>query len=298
MNRRSFLKHSAAASALSVLSPSLLRAAESPSFEWESLATDTGFFKMSGGTIGWMITNDSFVVMDAQFPKNAAQFLAKAREQTSRKIDLLFNTHHHGDHTKGNQILIPECISSVAHENCVKWQRLASNSPETEVVAQTTFTDEWTQSIAGETITAKYYGNAHTSGDIVIHLKNRNIAHVGDLVFNHHPPYIDQKAGANIENWALVLEKIHHDYDDDTQFIFGHGLPHAGVSGNRSDLLQMRDFLTAMLEFTQGQINEGASIDDMKNIAKLPGFEDYYMDSWASAIPDALAVAYAELAEG
>lgn len=297
MNRRSFLKNSAAVTALSCLAPSFLKAAEKSPFEWKRLGDDIGYFKLSGGTMGWMITADAFVVIDSQFPKNATQFLSKAREETSRKIDFLINTHHHGDHTKGNKILIPESVNSIAHEKCVLWQRKASKKPEAEVVAAATFSDEWRQDIPGEKMTAKYYGEAHTSGDIVIHFQNRNVAHVGDLVFNHHPPYIDRGAGANISKWIQVLEKLHSEFNDETEFIFGHGLPHVGVAGKRVRLLEMRDFLSGILDFTSKEIKAGASIDEVKQTLKVPGFEDYFMDSWSTAIPNALAVAYQELTE-
>ena len=61
-----------------------------------------GIFTKRGGTIGWYISDDALVVVDSQFPETAEQFLSELKLNTDRKIDILFNTHHHGDHTSGN----------------------------------------------------------------------------------------------------------------------------------------------------------------------------------------------------
>ena len=63
---------------------------------------------------------------------------------------------------------------------------------DTQLYPDTTFSESWSQKVGRETITARYYGRAHTDGDAVIHFENANIVHCGDLVFNRRFPYIDR----------------------------------------------------------------------------------------------------------
>jgi len=67
--------------------------------------------------------------------------------------------------------------------------------------------------------------------------------HVGDLVFNRMPCFIDLPGGATTIGWIKALEKIYSTFDPDTLFIFGHGNPKYGVTGTRKDIHVMRDFL-------------------------------------------------------
>ena len=133
MNRRDFLKHSSLAGIASLLSFRVLRAADAG--QLQSIRRGVGTFRKSGGTIGWLIHDDACVVIDSQFPENATLFLdaVKPGHNPGRGIDLLFNSHHHRDHTGGNAVLAPISRKHVAHENCVLWQRKASKDPDAEV---------------------------------------------------------------------------------------------------------------------------------------------------------------------
>jgi hypothetical protein len=114
---------------------------------------------------------------------------------------------------------------------------------------------------------------------------------MGDLVFNRVHPYIDRPAGASITNWIKVLESTAADHKNDTVYIFGHGSPKFGVTGSRADLLYMRDYLTALLEFVRGEITSGKPKDVIVKIADpLKGFPDH-----GPLIERVLAPAYEEL---
>jgi cyclase len=69
------------------------------------LRGNVGIYTERGGTIGWFISDDASVVIDTQFPDNAKNFMEGFKQKTSGNIDILFNTHHHRDHTAGNYFL-------------------------------------------------------------------------------------------------------------------------------------------------------------------------------------------------
>ena len=64
-------------------------------------------FTARGGTIGLLVLPDAVVVVDSQFADTAPLFLDGLKPKTSRRIDFLINSHHHGDHTGGNKVLQP-----------------------------------------------------------------------------------------------------------------------------------------------------------------------------------------------
>jgi cyclase len=260
--------------------------------KFEDVRKNVGVFTARGGTIGYLVTADAVIVVDSQFADTAPMFLEGMKPRTSRKFDLLINSHHHGDHTGGNKVLQPSVAKIVAHANVPGLQRKAAAAAKSEAnqaYADTTFDKDWKTSVGKETVSARHYGPAHTGGDIVITFQNANIAHMGDLMSYQRNPRADRPAGASIVNWVTVLEKTVKDHAADTIYIFGHSKVGERVTGSSKDLLELRDYFTAMLDFARKGIAAGRPMDEIVKVAAIPGFERY------EGTPTALSVAYEEL---
>jgi cyclase len=268
-----------------------------PSAEFRPLRGDVGFFTGQGGTIGWLVSPDGVVVVDAQMPPTAPLCLNGLNARSgNRPIDCLFNTHHHGDHTGGNGAFRPAVRKIVAHTRVPELQKAASR-PGTEtaqVYADTTFSDRWTIRIGRETVTAAHHGPAHTGGDSIITFEQANVVHMGDLVFNRRLPVLDRPAGCRIAGWIALLERIARECPADVSYIFGHAKPGFAITGTRHDLLFQRDFLVALLDHVRAQIAAGKSRDDIvKATAELKGFPDH-----GPLTDRVLTAAYEELTQG
>ena len=260
--------------------------------EFKDVRRNVGTFFARGGTIGYLVTSDAVVVIDSQFPDTAPLFLEGMKPKTPRKFDLLINSHHHGDHTGGNKVLQPNVAKIVAHANVPGLQKKAAAAAKSEAnqaYADTTFDKEWSAKVGNETVAAKYYGPAHTGGDIVITFQNANVAHMGDLMSYQRNPRADRPAGASIVNWVRVLENTVKDHSNDTIYIFGHSKAGERLTGSGKDLLELRDYFTAMLDFTRKAIASGRPMEDVVKTAAIPGFERY------EGTPTALQAAYEEL---
>ena len=297
--RRLFAQNSASASATAPAVPATASAPSATTVAFTPLRGGVGFATGRGGTIGWLASAEALVAVDAQFPDTAQQFIDGLPGRGGRMFDHLINTHHHGDHTGGNSAFRPVAKSILAHANVPELQRSRSKAPEKEVVADTTFTDAWRRDFGSEIVAARYFGPAHTKGDIVVHFEKANVVHVGDLVFNRLYPVIDRPGGASIAHWIVVLETLAKTYPADAIFIFGHGNPKFGVTGRTVDLGAMRDFLTALLEHTGREIKAGKSKEEIVKRQELPGFPDHAPAPGASSrMPADLGVAYDELTAG
>lgn len=144
-NRRQFLQTSGFALGASLLpSQQLLKNLFAPAGEMKTLRNNVGIFTERGGTIAWMIDNQGIVVVDTQFPDTAVHLIEEIKKQSDRKIDLLINTHHHGDHSGGNIAFKGIVEKVVAHQNSKANQERvakASNSEDKQLFPDTTYTD-------------------------------------------------------------------------------------------------------------------------------------------------------------
>ena len=282
-NRREFIATSSLAVAAGLVDPIRLLAQQPaaappptvPAFA--SLRRNIGVFTARGGTMGWLVTPDAVLVVDSQFADTSQMFLDGMKSRTQRKFDLLINTHHHPDHTGGNKVLRPSVVKIVAHENVPGLQRkqaAANKTEDAQAYADETFRDGWKVNIGNEVVSIKYYGPGHTSGDGVISFERANIVHMGDLMSHQRHPRVDRPAGASIRNWLVLLEHVTKEHNADTIYIFGHSKVGAPVTGSRKDLLALRDYFSAMLDYVQKGISAGRSAEEIVK-AGLPGFADH-----------------------
>lgn len=301
MDRRRFL----ATSGMTVMAAALRDlplAGQELVTSFEDLRRGVGIFNGQGGTIGWLVNADGVLVVDSQNAAAAAACIDGIRERSDgRAIDVLINTHHHGDHVGGNATFRPVAGSIVAHENSAAWQRRTAEeagAEDAQAYPDQTFTDEWRTTIGDETVVARYHGAGHTSGDCVVTFEQANVAHMGDLMFNRLHPFVDRSSGARIAGWIDVLEQVTAAHAADTVYVFGHGTPGAGVTGGPDDLAHLRDYFTAALELTRREMRAGRSREEVTGTEALPGFEDHVSPFPLLSLSGVLGVAYDELGEG
>ena len=299
INRREFLITSGVMVATAAFQEIPLFSQGQLTTSFEDLRRNVGIFNGQGGTIGWIVNSEGILIVDSQNAAAAQACIDGIKERSSRAIDLLVNTHHHGDHTGGNATFRPVVGSIVAHENSASWQRQTTEqSGSVDPYPDETFTEEWRTTIGDETVVAKYYGAGHTSGDVVVTFERANVVHMGDLMFNRLHPFVDRSSGARIASWIDSLGQVAGEHDADTIYVFGHGSPDAGVTGDRSELTHLRDYFSAALELTQRAMQAGRSKEEIAATESLPGFEDHVSPFPLLSLTGVLGVAYDELSEG
>ena len=255
---------------------------------------NVGIYFGSGGTIGWYSNNDGVAVIDTQFPKNAEIFHTELQKKNERKIDLLFNTHHHRDHTSGNYYFKDYVDTIIAHENCPKLQKEKNTEKGKEdliVTANKTFKDEMSFELGNSRINAYHFFNAHTNGDAIYHFENDNVVHLGDLVFNGFYPVIDIDAGASLIGWADYLNKIISQFSEDTIFIYGHGGTADDSFGNKEPLKIMADYVLKLKDFAEKEAKAGKTKEEFMENISIPGVNDR-IEKWPGALKYNLEMGY------
>jgi cyclase len=261
------------------------------------LRRNVGFFTGRGGTIGWLASSAGGVAVDAQFPDTAKACVEGLQQKSPKGIELLINTHYHGDHTAGNVAFRPAVKRIVQQERCAKLHRETTEKAGTsaqQAYADITFGESWSQDVGDEKMWGYYYGPGHTGGDAVIVFERANVVHMGDLMFNRLHPRVDGPSGASIKNWISILERVAKRHADAT-FIFGHAKAGQPVTGPAKELLYFRDYLTAVLELVQKGIAAKQSKEEIAKAQEIPGFAEHASQGTALTIAGVLNSAYDEL---
>ena len=105
---------------------------------------------------------------------------------------------------------------------------------------------------------------------------------------------IDRPSGASIKNWISILERVAKRHGDAT-FIFGHAKPGQPITGPQKELLYLRDYFSAALDFTQKAIKSGQSLEQLTKTEALPGFTDHASSGQILTLSGVLTAAHEEL---
>lgn len=264
--------------------------------EFRPLRRGVGLFTGRGGTVGWLSSPDALVVVDTQMPETASICLAGLPGRDGRTLDVVLDTHHHGDHTGGNGVFKPATRTIVAHANVPGLMAKAGKDWKlgNQTFPDTTFTDAWRRDFGSEVVDARYHGPAHTGGDIIIHFEQANVVHLGDLMFNRMYPVTDRPGGCSLRGWIDRLEAVVKTYPADAIYIFGHANPRFGPTGGHADLRLFRDYLTALLAHVQAGITAGKAKAEIVALENFPGFDDFHAPL-PNRLQSNLSAAYDEL---
>ncbi|MFF8609376.1 MBL fold metallo-hydrolase [Streptomyces sp. NPDC015346] len=157
---------------------------------------------------GWCLNNAGFVgdagetlLVDTAATERRARLLREAVLAEGLPLPrTIVSTHHHGDHTYGNGVFLPEA-RIVGHENCRAEQLAAGRQlhllwPQTdfgdiEVTPPTlTYRERLTLYVGEVEVRVLHPGPAHTTGDSIVHLPGQGVVFTGDLVFHGGTPFL------------------------------------------------------------------------------------------------------------
>ena len=212
----------------------------------------------SGGNIGISIGEDGVFVIDDQFAPLTPKIEAAIKRLSDQPIEFLVNTHHHGDHTGGNENMHQLGATIIAHDNVRQRlettpQRDSSMLPK-EALPIITFNDRMSLYMNGEKIEVIHVDHAHTDGDALLYFTESNVLHTGDTFFKDRYPYIDLKSGGSIKGYISAVKKGLEVIDDNSKIIPGHG-----DMATKKDYDRFLKMLIEITESIQKDIDQGMS---------------------------------------
>ena len=215
---------------------------------------------------GIIVGNSEILVIDSlRVPSHARDLIKDVKSISNKPIKYLIDTHSHWDHSWGNEEFIDTII--IGHENCYKemtdenwnnkWKEkiLNANDPwskEAQLVNITppnlTFSNQMNLHFEDKQIILKYFGKAHTSGDIFIHLVNENILFTGDVTQNKGIPFFGDSYPTDWLDTASGIINV-----KPSIFVGGHG-----PIGNYQDMIESKTFVDEI-------INESIKLKSFSN---------------------------------
>src|SRR5580700_7301512 len=204
----------------------------------------------SGGNIAVLTGPEGKVLIDGGIGVSRPQLSKTLSSLSSEPVTHLINTHWHFDHASGNEWLHAAGAKIIAQENTRKhlseiqrvedWDYNFLPQPSGGIPSEV-FATEHNLKLNGISLGLKYYGPAHTDGDISVTFAEANILHVGDTFWNGIYPFIDYSTGGSIDGTLAACDANLAAATNDTIIIPGHGQP---VS-NKAELKEFHDMLVA-----------------------------------------------------
>jgi glyoxylase-like metal-dependent hydrolase (beta-lactamase superfamily II) len=239
----------------------------------------------AGGNITVQIGDDGITVVDTAFGPLIPKILNQMRGLSKGHIRYIINTHVHGDHLGGNEVLakaIPtsnaEPLDIIAHANVLNRLAAGRNLVNGEPISFGLPIDEYDQSFKrlrynGEAVVIYHEPKAHTDGDSIVLFRGSDVISTGDIFTPDSYPFIDIANGGSIRgeiaalNHLLELAVPGDHQEGGTYLIPGHGR-----ICDDADLVEYRDMVVIITDRVQDAVKKGWSLNQVK-AAKLT--EDY-----------------------
>lgn len=227
----------------------------------------------AGGNIGISIGDDGVFVIDDQFAPLTEKIHTAIKALSDKDIKFLVNTHHHGDHTGGNENMQKLGATIIAHDNVR--QRLESPKRDGSMQAKEalpiiTFNDELSLHINGEKIGVFHVEHAHTDGDALLYFTKSNVLHTGDTYFKGRYPYIDLNSGGSVNGYIGAAKLGLQLIDDNTKVIPGHG-----SLSNKKEYMSFLKMLEDLKAAVLAEIKAGKSEEEVaKNESITKTYDD------------------------
>ena len=240
----------------------LLPVAQDADLEIIAVAGPVSMLVGPGGNIGVSAGPDGMLMIDDKFERTAPKIRAALKKLGQGELELLLNTHYHGDHTGSNAAFGQEALI-LAHDNVrVRLLQPGRSGPMPAAgLPVVTFADSVAIHFNGEEIRVFHTPSAHTDGDSVVWFTGSNVVHMGDNFFAGRFPYVDIDGGGSVQGLIAATEKVLSLVGDDTKIIPGHG-----PLSTRSDLEATLRMLRETSARVQGALAEGKTLEQVKEM--------------------------------
>ncbi|WP_409424320.1 MBL fold metallo-hydrolase [Pseudoalteromonas sp. RW-H-Ap-1] len=211
-----------------------------------------------GGNIAASVGDDGIYIIDDQFAKLSDDIKKTISDLKPGSAEFVINTHHHGDHTGGNENFAKAGAHVIAHNNVHK--RLKEKHGEgSDYLPRISFGHDLKLHFNNEQAHVVHYQHAHTDGDAVIFFNNDNIVHMGDIYFNFGSlPFVDVDSGGSVDGVLAAVDDVINQIDDKTQVIPGHG-----PLSDRSGLITYRKLVQKAKDLMLNAMQNNASLEQV-----------------------------------
>ena len=184
-----------------------------------------------------------------------------------RRVELLFNTDWHPDHTGSNGTLGAAGAQIIAHEHTrqylgaelfVDWENRSYTPLPATALPNKPFYTNGRLTFGDQRVEYGHLGQAHTDGDIYVFFPETNVLVAGDVVTVGRYPIADYTTGGWLGGLANATKTLLDLANDQTRIVPGHG-----PVQTRADLQAQHQMLVAMRDRLSKMMRQGLGSDDM-----------------------------------
>ena len=236
-SRRHFLYTASCTGALWALNlgqgAHVLAADSGKTLQWQDLGDGLALVQGAGGAVLVLDGKDGVALVDGGTVAMASALLALVKSHTGKQPKLLFNSHCHRDQIGCNQLLGKQGATIIAHENTrlwltteilSKWEHQVYPPLPKEALPNKTFYYDSESLEFNHKLTYGYLPQAHTDGDIYVHLPEQNLVFVGDVVSVGGYPIVDYATNGWIGGMITSLNQLLALCDNNTRVIASSGV--------------------------------------------------------------------------
>lgn len=237
--------------------------------------------KFTGCNQGWVVFKDYVLVIDANFPGQAAEVIQTIRTYTDKPIRFVFDTHYHGDHADGNPQYVKIGATVVAHERSqplflTKGQegfaraqqdkdRKQEYGPLEYAIPSLYFSHKLIFDDGHQRVELLFLGHAHTAGDAVAWLPKHGILFTGDACTNGAFNYTGD---SNTESWIAVLGAME-------ELGVKQVAPGHGELAGRELIATQRRYFVELRAAIRKAIDAGQALEQIKKEIELPFYKEW-----------------------
>ena len=220
----------------------------------------------SGGNIGVLTGEDGIVMIDDQFLELGDKIKKAIAALDKGPIRFTLNTHIHGDHSGSNEYFKRAGSTIVAHD--VVRERMIKQPRDKDAWPVITFPDKLSLHLNGQDIDLLHFEAGHTDGDVIIHFKQGNVFHMGDVFVRYGYPYIDMSNGGNINGLISTVEKVLAIMNDQAMVIPGHG-----ELCKKDEVKKYRDRLATIRDKVASALKQGKKPEDLAGLGITKAYD-------------------------
>lgn len=224
--------------------------------------------KRAIGNVLVSIGEDGTYLIDDQFEDSEPEIQNAIENLGGSTPTFIINSHYHHDHAGGNAPFSESGAIIAAHDNTRKLLAKGTEIPlldllvppaPTHSLPTITFAEEMKLHLNDNQLQLTHIPNAHTESDIIIHLIESNVIHVGDIWnYTGNYPFIDLAHGGSLAGMIEGQKAIADLADFDTVIVPGHG-----PLANKVELANYTSILSEIFENLTEHARQG---DDLETV--------------------------------
>ena len=264
--------------------PSLASAqTQHPSLTLTPLNDHLHLISGAGGNVLLVSSGEGLVLVNGGSSERSNDVLKTvAGHAGGKRFTTLINTDWCADHTGSNEAVGAIAAQIIAHEHTkqylandqfIEWQKRTYKAKPKSALPTKTFYTKGSITAGSERLDYGHLGQAHTDGDIYVHLPASNVLMTGHVLTVGKYPIADYTTGGWLGGLLTATKTLLDLSNADTRVI-----PGTGPLQTRADLQTQFEMLTTLRERFAKMMRQGMSANDMLAAGATKEFDQKWGD--------------------